>query len=265
MLQNFYRSIVQYRELIYYFTWREFKVRYKQTVIGVLWVIFQPLLFALIINFTLLRGRSFGVAGLEVPAFVPVYVGLLFWNYFEQTINTTSNSLLGNQAVITKVYFPRFIPALSAVIASLVDFFFASLLLIVLLPLFAGGNVNYVGLLVLVPCVALLALFTFGAGLWLATLNIKYRDLKYALPFVLRILLFASPVFYPITLLPEKYWWILYLNPVTTVAELARHAILGLPLHQPIYMLLSLLSTVLALVVGMRYFTARERQFIDIL
>jgi lipopolysaccharide transport system permease protein len=259
------REIASYRELIYYFTWREFKVRYKQTVIGVLWVVFQPLFFALIINLTLLRGRTFSSVGPQIPAFVPVYIGLLFWNYFEQTINSTSNSLLGNVAVITKVYFPRFIPALSAVIASLIDFFFASLLLIVLLPLFGGGHVNYLGLFILPPCVLLLALFTFGAGLWLATINVKYRDLKYALPFVMRILLFASPVFYPITILPEKYWWILYLNPVTTVAELARHFILGIDLHQPILMLLSLFSTAVALIVGIVYFNARERQFIDII
>lgn len=265
MLQNFYRSIVQYRELIYYFTWREFKVRYKQTAIGVLWVIFQPLCFAIIIDLTLLRGHSFAVGGLQVPALVPVYIGLLFWNYFEQTINSASNSLLGNQSVITKVYFPRFIPALSAAIASLIDFLFAAVLLVALLPLLVHHGYNWLGLLVLLPCVLLLFLFAFGAGLWLATINVKYRDLRYALPFVMRILMFASPIFYPITFLPEKYWWLLYLNPVTTVAELGRHFILNLPLHQPRYMVLSLVSTCLALFIGLSYFHARERQFVDIL
>jgi lipopolysaccharide transport system permease protein len=265
MLQNFYKTILEYRELIYYFTWREFKVRYKQTVIGVLWVVFQPLFFALIINLTLLRGRNFGVTGLSIPAFVPVYIGLLFWNYFEQTINAASNSLIGNQGVITKVYFPRFIPALSTVIASLVDFLFAALLLFILLPLFARHAADYWGLFVLIPCVLLLALFTFGAGLLLATLNVKYRDLKYVLPFIMRIALFASPVFYPITFLPEKYWWILYINPVTTAAELGRHFVLGIPLHRPILMLMSVGSTILALIIGGLYFKARERQFVDII
>lgn len=265
MLRNFFKSVLEYRELIYYFTWREFKVRYKQTVVGILWVILQPLCFALIIDLTLLRGHSFGVDGLQVPALVPVYIGLLFWNYFEQTINNASNSLIGNQAVITKVYFPRFIPALSTAIESLVDFFFASLLLIVLLPLLVHNSYNWSGLLVLIPCVLLLFLFVFGAGLWLATVNVKYRDLRYALPFVMRVLMFASPIFYPITFIPQKFWWILYLNPITTATELGRHFILNLPLHEPRYMVLSLASTAVALAVGLLYFHARERQFVDIM
>lgn len=264
MLRNFYRPVLEYRELIYYFTWREFKVRYKQTAIGILWVIFQPLFFALIINLTLLRGRSFAGGGLEIPAFVPVYVGLLFWNYFEQSINNASNSLIGNQSVITKVYFPRFIPALSAVIAGLIDFLFASLLLVVLLPILLH-QYYWVGLLVLVPAVVLLFFFAFGAGLFLATVNVKYRDLKYALPFVMRVLMFASPVFYPITFIPAKFFWLLYLNPVTTAAELARHFLLGLPLHNPELMGLSILSTLVACIVGWTYFTKREREFVDII
>lgn len=259
------REIIAYRELIYYFTWREFKVRYKQTAIGILWVIFQPLFFAIIIDLTLLRGQSFGVAGLEIPSIVPVYIGLLFWNYFEQTINNASNSLLNNQTVITKVYFPRFIPALSTCIASLIDFAFATLLLIVLLPLLVHDGYNWAGLLILIPCVLLLFLFSFGAGLWLATVNVRFRDVRYALPFVLRILLFAAPIFYPITFIPEKFWWMLYLNPITTVTELGRHFILNLPLHQPKYMWLSLLTTAIALVVGVWYFRKRERQLVDII
>lgn len=259
-----FRETVAYRELIYYFTWREFKVRYKQTVIGVLWVIFQPLFFAIIINLTLLRGRSFGVGELEIPPLVPVYIGLLFWNYFEQAINAASNSLIANQAVITKVYFPRFIPALSSVIVSLIDFFFASLLLVLLLPLFTDGF-NALGLLILLPAVLLLFAFCFGAGILLATINVKYRDLKYALPFVMRILMFAAPVFYPITFLPEKYYWLLYLNPVTTTAELVRHFVLDLPLHRPEFMILSVVTTVIIFLVGIRYFKKRESEFADII
>lgn len=258
------REIKTYRELIYYFTWREFKVRYKQTVIGVLWVIFQPLFFALIIDLTLLRGQAFKVPGMHIPSFIPVYIGLLYWNYFEQSINNASNSLVGNQSVITKVYFPRFIPALSASIASLIDFFFASLLLIALLP-FLVKSYSYAGLAMLVPGVLLLFLFSFGAGLFLATVNVKYRDLKYALPFVMRILMFASPIFYPITFLPAKYWPILYLNPLTTVAELTRHFVLHTPLHRPTLMVLSLGSTVVAIIVGLIYFRKREREFVDII
>ncbi len=258
------REIVAYRELIYYFTWREFKVRYKQTVVGILWVVLQPLVFALIIDLTLLRGHAFGVSKLHVPALVPVYIGLLFWNYFEQTTNNASNSLIGNQGVITKVFFPRFIPALSAAISSLIDFFFASLLLLALLPIFVH-HFSPLGLLSLLPCLVLLFIFSFGFGLWLGTLNVKYRDLKYVLPFVMRILMFASPIFYPITFLPAKYWPILYLNPVTSAAELSRHFILGFPLHEPRYMLLSLATTVVALVVGVWYFHTRDKDFVDIL
>lgn len=258
------KEAIAYHELIYYFTWREFKVRYKQTIIGILWVVFQPLFFAAIISFTLLRGQAFAVDGLSIPALIPVYIGLLFWNYFEQAINNASNSLIANQSVITKVYFPRFIPALSSTIVSLVDFFFASLLLVALLPFFTD-NFNLVGLLILIPAIIMLFAFCFGAGLFLATVNVRYRDLKFALPFVMRVLMFAAPVFYPITFLPEKFYWLLYLNPVTTAGELGRHFILGLPLHQPHLMFLSLVSTAVVVVLGITYFKKRQREFADII
>jgi lipopolysaccharide transport system permease protein len=238
------RELISYRELLYYFTWREFKVRYKQTLVGVLWVVFQPLVFALIINFTLLRGRTFDFGSATMPTILPVYIGLLFWNYFEQSLNGSSNSLVNNQAVITKVYFPRHIPSVASTLSALVDFVVASLLIVSLV----------------------IMLFVNGFGLLLATLNIRFRDIRIALPFLMRILLFATPVFYPLSFIPERFHWILFMNPATLAIEVSRALLLDTnTMPQTTDFLICGASITIALVVGMVYFRRKERVFIDII
>lgn len=261
---NFFKELLEYRELIYYFSWREFKVRYKQTAIGVLWVIFQPLLFTLVITLLLFRGISVDFGDPIIPSILPVYVGMLFWNYFEQGLNNASNSLVNNQAIITKVYFPRFIPVLAAALVGLVDFFIGFSLFFVLCAYY-GVNPDWIGLLSVFPLTAIAFLLVYGAGILFATLNVRFRDVKFALPFMMRVMLFATPVFYPISFLPQSVHWLLYLNPMTSIIELFRHFALGLP--APVtweYIALSAASLVVILAIGTRYFRNKERQFADI-
>ena len=261
---HFFKELIEYRELVYYFAWREFKVRYKQTAIGVLWVIFQPLLFTLVITLLLFRGISVDFGDPLVPSIIPVYLGMLFWNYFEQGLNNASNSLVNNQSIITKVYFPRFIPVLAAALVGLVDFFIGFSLLFVLAAYY-GVALDWAGLLTVFPLMAGAFLLVYGAGLLFATLNVRFRDVKFALPFMMRVLLFATPVFYPITFLPQSVHWLLYLNPMTSIIELFRHFALGLP--APVkweYVALSAATLIVILFIGTRYFRSKERQFADI-
>jgi lipopolysaccharide transport system permease protein len=261
---NYFRELYEYRELIYYFTWREFKVRYKQTAIGILWVVFQPLFFTLIVTLLLFRGIRVDFGNPMIPAIIPVYIGMIFWNYFEQGINSASNSLVNNQSIITKIYFPRFIPVLSAAIAGLIDFVIAFLMLFVLLVFFRVSP-NWASLIVALPLVVTAFLSVYGLGLLFATLNVRFRDVKFALPFLMRILLFVTPVFYPLTFIPEKYQWILFINPITAVIELFRNLTLGLP--NPIhwqYLAISAVSLLATLYIGVIYFKRKERQFADI-
>ncbi len=261
---SFFKELLEYRELVYYFAWREFKVRYKQTAIGVLWVIFQPLLFTLVITLLLFRGISVDFGDPLIPSIIPVYLGMLFWNYFEQGLNNASNSLVNNQAIITKVYFPRFIPVLAAALVGLVDFFIGFSLLFVMAAWY-NVALDWVGLLTVFPLMSIAFLFVYGAGILFATLNVRFRDVKFALPFMMRVLLFATPVFYPITFLPASVHWLLYLNPVTSIIELFRHFALGLP--APLkweYVALSAATLIIILIIGTRYFRNKERQFADI-
>jgi lipopolysaccharide transport system permease protein len=261
---NFFKELIEYRELVYYFAWREFKVRYKQTAIGVLWVIFQPLLFTLVVTLLLFRGISVDFGDPLIPAIIPVYLGMLFWNYFEQGLNNASNSLVNNQAIITKVYFPRFIPVLAAALVGLVDFFIGFSLLFVLAAYF-HVSLDWAGLLTVFPLMTGAFLLVYGAGILFATLNVRFRDVKFALPFMMRVLLFATPVFYPITFLPQSVHWLLYLNPMTSIIELFRHYALGLP--APVsweYVALSAITLIIILIIGTRYFRNKERQFADI-
>lgn len=261
---SFFKELIEYRELVYYFAWREFKVRYKQTAIGVLWVIFQPLLFTLVITLLLFRGIHVSFGNDLVPSILPVYIGMLFWNYFEQGINNASNSLVNNQAIITKVYFPRFIPVLAAALVGLIDFFIGFSLLFVLC-LWFHTTPDWIGLFSVFPLMIAAFLVVYGAGILFATLNVRFRDVKFALPFMMRILLFATPVFYPLSYLPQSVHWLLYLNPMTAIIELFRHYTFNLTgPEQWQYILLSGVSTVVILFIGTRYFRSKERQFADI-
>ncbi len=214
-----------YRELLYFMIWRDVKVRYKQTVLGILWVIIQPLLMILI--FTLLFGRLAGLehltGGIPYPLFA--CAGLLPWTFFASAITNSSNSLVGNAQLITKIYFPRLIIPAAAVVAGLVDLALAFLILATLMAYYGVGAT---GSLLLVPVpIMLLVLLAFSVGMFLAAMNVKYRDIRHAVPFMIQFWMFASPVIYPTTLLPERWRWVLALNPMTGIIEGFRAALFG--------------------------------------
>jgi homopolymeric O-antigen transport system permease protein len=214
-----------YRELLYFLIWRDVKVRYKQTLMGVLWVIIQPL--AMILIFTLLFGRLAGLehqtGGIPYPIFA--CAGLLPWTFFASAITTASNSLVGSTHLITKIYFPRLIIPAAAVAAGLVDL---ALAFVILAALMAYYGVGVTGSLLLFPVlIMLLVLLALGVGMLLAALHVKYRDIRHAVPFMIQLWMFASPVIYPTTLVPERWRWVLALNPMTGIIEAFRAVLFG--------------------------------------
>jgi len=255
------KEVWDYRELLYFFTWRDLKVRYKQTAIGALWAIFQP--FMTMVVFTVFFGQMLGVASDGVPYPIFVYTGLLFWQFFSSALSDTSNVLITNQPIITKVYFPRLLLPLSSVATKFVDFAVASIILIGMM-FYYGYTPNLVGLL-LIP---LLLLITFmasvGLGLFMASINVKYRDVRYVLPFFIQILMFVTPVIYPAGVL-GKYSWVLALNPMMGVIQSARAALLGTTVLNWTLVGLSLLGTTVLLLVGIYTFKKTERYFADLI
>ena len=191
-LQDF-KEVWNYRELLYFFTWRDLKVRYKQTLIGVLWAILQPLITMVV--FTVFFAKLAHIPSDGVPYPIFVYVGLLFWQFFSSALSETSNTLIANQSIITKVYFPRLILPLSAVLTKFVDFAIASIILIGLMIYY--GYVPHLSGFFLIPLLLLITfMISVGSGLCLASINVKYRDVRYALPFFIQILLFITPVIF---------------------------------------------------------------------
>jgi len=256
-----FQEIWQYRELLYFFTWRDLKVRYKQTLVGVAWAIFQP--FMAMVVFTIFFGNLAGIPSDGVPYPIFVYVGLLFWQFFSGALTDTSNALVSNQAIVTKIYFPRILLPVSAVLTRLVDFFVAALVLVVLM-VYYGYTPSFSGLLIL-PLLLLITFFAaLGGGLFLAAINVKYRDVRYVLPYFIQMMLFITPVIYPASL-AGAWSWLLAINPMTGVIKAARGALLG---TEPINWLLiglSALAVSILLAIGFVMFKKTERYFADLI
>lgn len=255
------REVWKYRELLYFFTWRDLKVRYKQTAIGVLWAIFQP--FITMVVFTVFFGGLLNIPSDGVPYPIFVYTGLLFWQFFSSALSDTSNVLITNQSIITKVYFPRLILPLSTVATKFIDFAIAAVILVGMM-IYYGYTPNLIGLLIL----PLLLLITFmastGLGLFLASINVKYRDVRYVLPFFIQILMFLTPVIYPAGI-AGKYSWILALNPMMGVIQSARAALLGTTVLNWTLVGVSLIATFVLMIIGIYTFKKTERYFADII
>ena len=254
------KQIWKYRELFYFLTKRDIKVRYKQTVLGGLWAIIQPV-FTMIV-FTLFFGRLAKIPSDGIPYPIFVYAGLLPWTYFANALSASGNSLVGSANLITKVYFPRLIVPASASLAGLLDFFIAMLVM--------GAMMIYYQFLpgfsiLLFPfLVGLTFLCAVGVGLWLSALNVHYRDIRYVIPFLIQIWMFVSPVIYPVSMVSEKYQWLLALNPMTGVIQAYRASLLG---HQPIEWLLLGISTAIIIIIfmsGLYYFRRMEKVFADV-
>lgn len=254
------RELWQYRELLYFFTWRDIKVRYKQTTIGVLWAVFQPLMTMIV--FSVFFGRLAKIPSDGIPYPIFVYVGLLLWQFFSSSLSETSFSLISNQAIITKVYFPRLLLPISAVATRLVDFVVGTVILVALMVYYQFLP-NILGLLILPLLVFLAFMLSVGSGLLLAALNIKYRDIRYVLPFFIQLLLFVTPVIYPPSI-AGKYSWILAINPMTGIIKAAHASILGTtPLNIQLLCISGVVSLAI-LLVGVVYFKKTEMYFADI-
>lgn len=221
------RDIWSYRELLYFLIWRDVKVRYKQTLLGASWAIIQPLVTMIV--FTYFFGKLARVPTDGVPYPIFFYTGLLVWTYFSNSLINGANSLVGNANLITKVYFPRLIIPSAAVLAGLLDFGIASLLLVGLLIYYDfEATVRY---LILLPLVALITALALGFGIWLSAVNVRYRDVRYALSFLVQIWLFVSPVIYPSSVVPEEWRWVMVLNPMTGIVEGFRASLFGKPMQ----------------------------------
>lgn len=253
-------EIWRFRELLYFLIWRDIKIRYKQTVLGAAWAIFQPL-FAMLL-FTLFFGKLARIPSDNVPYPLFAYAGLLPWTFFANAVTNSSNSLVGSSSLITKVYFPRLIIPVAAVAAGLLDLAIAFVLLIPLLVYY--GIVPGPSVLFLPIFVLLTTLLAIGVGLWSAALNVKYRDVRYALPFLIQLWLFASPVIYPLSLVPDRWRWVLQLNPMTGFIEGFRASLFGrAPDIQAIA--IGVVVTLLVLLIGIFTFRRIEESFADVI
>ena len=255
------REIWAHRELLYFFAWRDVKVRYKQTALGVLWAVIQPLLTMVI--FTFLFGRLANLPKDGVPAPVFYFSGLLPWLYVSVTVSTAAMSLVSNSNMLTKIYFPRVMLPAAAAVSGLIDFAIGS---VVLLGFMLWYHLGFDWTVLLWPVlVVLMTLLALGAGMFLAALNVKYRDVKYAIPFAIQIWLFVTPVIYPTSMIPARYQWLLGLNPAGGLIEAFRHALApAVPMHWEL-LGISTLITVALFVFSFFYFRKTEREMADII
>jgi lipopolysaccharide transport system permease protein len=255
------RELWEYRELLYFFVWRDIKVRYKQTVLGAAWAIIQP--FFMMVVFSLFFGRLAHVPSDGIPYPVFVYCALLPWQLFAHALSESSNSLVTNERLITKVYFPRLLVPMSSVLGGLVDFAIA---FVILLFMMAWYGIRPTWAIVSLPGFVLLAMATaLGVGLWLSSLNVRYRDVRYTIGFLIQFWLLATPVAYPSSLIPGR-WRALYgLNPMAGVVEGFRWALLGKSEPPGALLAVSGVAVILILIGGLYYFRRMEAEFADVI
>lgn len=257
------RDLWLFRELIYFLTWRDIKVRYKQTLLGAGWALLQPLLQMLVFN--LLFGDLAGLTTGEIPRPIFTYAALLPWNLFSTAISDAGRSLVTSRNMITKVYFPRLIVPLSSILSGVVDFAIAFILLIGMMVYYGIAPTAAIWAL---PLYLLLALTTaLGVGLWLSALNVHYRDVRYLIPFLTQFWMLATPIAYLsseiFSRLPAGWEWLYALNPMVGVIEGFRHALLGSELYSSNLIWISVLVALVLLVSGLFYFRSMERTFAD--
>jgi len=254
------RELWAYRELLLVLTQRDIKVRYKQTVLGVTWAVIQPLLTMILFSVVFGKLAKMPSDGLPYPVFV--YAGLLPWTFFASSLSSSGNSLVGSANLISKVYFPRLIIPLSSVGTALVDFAISSVLLLILMVYYGiGWSMNLIAVPFLIIAVIFIAL---GVGTLLSALTVTYRDFRYVLPFMVQFWMYATPVVYPASLFPEKWQWVLFLNPMAGLIEGFRSAFLGRPFDWT-GIGISMTVAVVVFFLGLFYFEKMERRFADII
>jgi lipopolysaccharide transport system permease protein len=255
------RELWEYRELLWFLVWRDVKVRYKQTVLGAGWAILQPV--ATMVVFSLFFGRLAGMPSDGLPYPIFSFAGLVPWTFFAQGLSQSANSLVGSHNLITKVYFPRLAIPISTVLAGLVDFALAFLVLLAMM--LAYGIVPGPEVLALAPLLLLALVTALGAGLWLSALNVQFRDVRYIVPFLTQLWLFLTPIAYPSSLLGEPWRTVYGLNPMAGVVEGFRWALLGTGEPPGAMLAASVLAALALLASGALYFRRTERTFADVI
>lgn len=257
-----FKELWHYRELFYFFAWKDIKLRYKQTILGIVWAILQP--FITMVIFTVIFGELANMPSDNIPYPIFVYAGLLLWNIFSSSLDNASRSMIRNAGIIQKVYLPRVILPAASMVVSFLDFLFAALV-------FSGVMAYYKFVphfegLLLLPLLLLIIIFiSLGLGWFLAAFSVKYRDVNYALPFFIQLLIYVTPVIYPISIIPKAYQWILALNPMTGVIESFKAVFLG---NMPINWMnlgISAIASLIFLVFGLLYFLKAEKTFADVI
>ncbi len=256
-----FSEIWRYRELFFVLAWKDIKVRYKQTILGAIWAVFQPLISMFI--FTLFFGNFANIPSGELPYSLFVLTGLVFWNYFSGILSRASNSLIENEGIVKKVYFPREILPISTVGANLIDFGISFVLLVIVSFYF-----HFMPNLLIVFIVPLgLIITTFGAcglGLLFSAFNIKYRDVRYILPFFIQMMIFLTPVIYPTSIMRPSFRYLIVLNPVAGVIEAARTTFSGASSLNFVTLGISGAASVFLFIIGLYYFKSTERFFADL-
>ena len=254
------KELWAYRELLWVMTMRDIKVRYKQTVLGVAWAIIQPVITMLI--FTFIFGRLAKIPSDGIPYPVFVFSGLLAWNFFSAAVATGGASLVGASSLISKVYFPRLIIPLASIGVTIIDFMIACIILLILM-FFYSVSISVQFLLLPVFFFGLLVT-TIGLSTWLSAVTVTYRDFRFVIPFMLQIWMYLTPVIYPVSFIPEKWRWLIYLNPLLGWINGLRAAFLGHPIDWFAVAVSAVFASVI-LLLGIRYFEKAERRFADVI
>lgn len=254
------QELIRYRELLYFLVWRDIKVRYRQTILGAVWAIFQPLMYAII--FTIFLGNLARMPSEGIPYSIFVFAGLLPWTFFSNAVSSAGQSLVGSAHLITKVYFPRIFILTAKIFTALLDFVISIVVLFVMLPFYHMGLTWNIFLLLFL--ILLTIICAIGVGSLLSSLNVEYRDFQYVIPFMTQIWMFCSPVVYPVSIVPEKWRWVLALNPMTGILDGYRAAFLGKAIDWQGLGISGLISVVI-FIIGFFYFIRVEQKFADII
>lgn len=257
-----FAEIWRFRELFFRFAWRDIKLRYKQTALGVAWVLFQPIISTVI--FTVFFGNFASIPSQGLPYPIFVLLGLVFWQFFSNSVSHAAGSFIENEALVKKIYFPREVLPLSTIVTASIDF---GISLILLICFFTYYQIlpSLIFILLLPLLIFITVLASAGLGLLLSSVNIKYRDVRYILPFFLQLLIFVTPVIYPLTIVRPSFQYLLALNPMSGVIDTLRTTLIAGTIEHPVILLISFVSSVCCFIIGALYFRSTERFFADVL
>jgi len=256
------KEIFEYKDFLYILIWIDLKIRYKQTVLGIAWVVFQPLISTII--FTVFFGNLAKIPSGKLPYSLFVLCGLVFWQFFSSSLVGASDSMIANESIIQKVYFPKVILPIVSIMTSSVDFIFNVILLLVY-----AGIIGYFpnwSFFIVFPLATITTVVTaLGCGLFISALNVRYRDVRYVLPFCIQILLFLTPIIYPMSIVNERNKLIMAINPISTVIESVRLTFSGNGTLSPQFIIISIISMICILIIGFIYFNKTQKFFADII